>query len=204
MVDDNGAEQIRQVLEKGKLSEALDKYISMNSTGEDKPDKIVYESLPTSDSDGLGKACQMPIVVATKSLERNSCNSSMIVGSSSTLQRPPPPPPPTGYQPKKPPRLIHYASQSAINHTQMDPQRFPIVGKFFKTNCKSNARPHNGLLLSDSVDNIEYFNLSETASSSDSPSENSVGGGGMQATGYNYGGSLKDFGWRYETERVVW
>ena len=56
--------------------------------------------------------------------------------------------------------------------------------------------------FSDSVDNIEYFNLSETTSS-DCPSDNS-GGGGVGGGGY-YGGSLKDFGWSYDAgEKVVW
>ena len=59
--------------------------------------------------------------------------------------------------------------------------------------------------FSDSVDNIEYFNLSETTSS-DCPSDNSTGmpGGGGGVGGY-YGGSLKDFGWSYDAgEKVVW
>jgi hypothetical protein len=52
--------------------------------------------------------------------------------------------------------------------------------------------------FTDSVDNIEYFNLSETTSS-DCPSENSTG-----MSGY-YGGSLKDFSWSYDSgEKVVW
>ena len=55
--------------------------------------------------------------------------------------------------------------------------------------------------ITDSVDNIEYFNLSETTSS-DCPSDNS--GGGVGGGGY-YGGSLKDFGWSYDAgEKVVW
>ena len=33
------------------------------------------------------------------------------------------------HTPKKPPRLIHYASQSAINHTKRETGKFPIVGK---------------------------------------------------------------------------
>ena len=63
--------------------------------------------------------------------------------------------------------------------------------------------------ISDSVDNIEYFNLSETTSS-DCPSDNSTGmsvtgGGGVNGGGGYYGGSLKDFGWSYDAgEKVVW
>ena len=63
--------------------------------------------------------------------------------------------------------------------------------------------------ISDSVDNIEYFNLSETTSS-DCPSDNSTGmsgggGGGVGGGGGYYGGSLKDFGWSYDAgEKVVW
>ena len=34
------------------------------------------------------------------------------------------------HTPKKPPRLIHYASQSAINHTKRETGKFPIVGEF--------------------------------------------------------------------------
>ena len=33
------------------------------------------------------------------------------------------------HTPKKPPRLIHYASQSAINHTKRETGKFPIVGE---------------------------------------------------------------------------
>ena len=64
--------------------------------------------------------------------------------------------------------------------------------------------------ISDSVDNIEYFNLSETTSS-DCPSDNSTGmsggggSGGVGGGGGYYGGSLKDFGWSYDAgEKVVW
>ena len=38
------------------------------------------------------------------------------------------------HTPKKPPRLIHYASQSAINHTKRETGKFPIVGKSVENN----------------------------------------------------------------------
>ena len=113
------------------------------------------------------------------------------------------------HTPKKPPRLIHYASQSAINHTKRETGKFPIVGELTMRKMSKNymdQKISSYFKISDSVDNIEYFNLSETTSS-DCPSDNSTGmsGGGGGIGGGYYGGSLKDFGWSYDAgEKVVW
>ena len=62
VVDDSGSEQVRQVLERGRLADCLERFIAENATGARRPAPIVYEALPTSDSDGLGKASEMPQV----------------------------------------------------------------------------------------------------------------------------------------------
>lgn len=60
VVDDRGSEQVRVALERGELTECLEGFVAENATGSRRPEPIVYENMPTSDSDGLGKASQMP------------------------------------------------------------------------------------------------------------------------------------------------
>ena len=51
--------QVRVALERGELMECLEGFVAENATGSKRPEPIVYENLPTSDSDGLGKASQV-------------------------------------------------------------------------------------------------------------------------------------------------
>jgi hypothetical protein len=60
------------VLERGKLSECLETFISETATGAKRPAPIAYEAMPTSDSDGLGKASQMPQGRELTNLSKNS------------------------------------------------------------------------------------------------------------------------------------
>ena len=50
---------MRVALERGELAECLEGFVAENATGSKRPEPIVYENLPTSDSDGLGKASQV-------------------------------------------------------------------------------------------------------------------------------------------------
>ena len=50
---------MRVTLERGVLAECLEGFVAENATGSRRPEPIVYENLPTSDSDGLGKASQV-------------------------------------------------------------------------------------------------------------------------------------------------
>ena len=51
--------QVRVALERGELSECLEGFVAEYATGSKRPEPIAYENLPTSDSDGLGKASQV-------------------------------------------------------------------------------------------------------------------------------------------------
>lgn len=205
VADDNGSEDIRILLESTKFEDCLNDFIEENLTGSERPAKIVYKPLPTSNSDGLGHARQ--VVNGRSSLGRE-CNSAAATPSvmraggsmdfhSAKLERSLQ----SDQLPRKPPRLIHYAS-STLTHERPPP---PVSKSF---------NPASHFPLVDSVDNIEYFNLSDTNSpSSDSQaSERSLHGYRGGGVGNNYPSSLSDqcpslsdFRWpsnQYYTEKL--
>lgn len=143
VADDNGSEDIRILLESTKFEDCLNDFIEENLTGSERPAKIVYKPLPTSNSDGLGHARQ--VVNGRSSLGRE-CNSAAATPSvmraggsmdfhSAKLERSLQ----SDQLPRKPPRLIHYAS-STLTHERPPPpvsksfnpaSHFPLVGMVF-------------------------------------------------------------------------
>lgn len=181
VAEDNNAEEIRAILEETTFKDCVETFAEEHGTGNRRPDSIVATLLPTSSSEGL----------------RHANNNGMTSESSPKMKSPS-----VEHLPKKPPRLIHYAKQSKIPQRPNETHRFPLVGKNI---CFTGLEMFNHQLkiaFPDSVDNIEYFNLSETPPS-DSLSDQSLN---------NFGGdhsiSLSDFRWtssaynNHETSRL--
>ena len=179
--DDFTAEDLRKALENLHVTDCLKELLDENRTGEPKPHEIWYEAMPNSSHYGLGPAPTAQDFAASHDITPNSTLKRETTSSCTTSI------------PPKPPRMIHYLPSWQGNRTEQPDttSRFPFVGKHCSnvSQKKSFATFHT---FTDSVDNLEYFNLSETPTNSSSGSSDSHSSSSEAvAVKYVYGGYEK-------------